>query len=94
MAVLGLYCLRTFPVVAARGVYSLVAVRKLLIAVASLVAKHRLWGLWASVATAPGVMSIGSMVVAHCFVAPRHVGCSWVRDRTHVACIGRWILYH
>ena len=27
-------------------------------------------------------------------VVPRHVGSSWKRDRTHVPCIGRWILNH
>ena len=27
-------------------------------------------------------------------VAPRHVGSSWTRARTHVPCIGRWILNH
>ena len=25
---------------------------------------------------------------------PQHVGSSWIRDRTHVSCIGRQILYH
>ena len=25
--------------------------------------------------------------------APQHVGSSWIRDRTRVSCIGRWILY-
>ena len=27
-------------------------------------------------------------------VALRHVGSSWIRDRTHVSCIGKRILYH
>ena len=27
-------------------------------------------------------------------VALWHVGSSWIRDRTCVSCIGRWILYH
>ena len=27
-------------------------------------------------------------------VVPQHVGSSWTRDRAHVSCIGRWILYH
>ena len=27
-------------------------------------------------------------------VAPWHVGSSWTRTRTHVCCIGRWILNH
>ena len=25
---------------------------------------------------------------------PRHVGSSWIGARTHVSCLGRWILYH
>ena len=28
------------------------------------------------------------------FVAPWHVGSSQTRDRTHVPCLGRWILNH
>ena len=28
------------------------------------------------------------------WVAPWHVLSSWARDRTHVLCIGRWILIH
>ena len=28
------------------------------------------------------------------FVTPRRVGSSWTRDRIHVSCIGRQILYH
>ena len=27
-------------------------------------------------------------------VAPKHMGSSWTRARTHVLCIGRWILNH
>ena len=27
-------------------------------------------------------------------VVPQHVGSSWIRNRTCVFCIGRWILYH
>ena len=27
-------------------------------------------------------------------LTPFHVGSSWTRDRTHVPCIGRWILNH
>ena len=60
-----------------------VAVNRLLIAVVSLVAEHRLW-------------STGSVVVAmlHRLSSPRHVGSSRTRDPNHVSYIGRWILYH
>ena len=56
------------------------SLRGLLIAGASLVAKHRLWGAWASAVVAPGpgvsaprLQSTGSVVVAHelsCSLAP------------------------
>ena len=68
-------------VAVSRG-YTLVAVHRLLIVGASLVAEHRLWGAWASVA-AP----VGS-------VAPRFVESSWTRDQTRVPCTGWWILNH
>ena len=32
--------------------------------------------------------------VARGLVAPQHVASSWIRDRTRVSCIGRWIPYH
>ena len=35
-----------------------------------------------------------SVVVALSLVTPWHVGSSWTRDRTHVPCIGRWIINH
>ena len=63
--------------------YSLVVVWGLLIAMASLVAEHRL-----SVS--------GSVVVAHGFSCP--VACiilvPWARNPTHALCIGRWVLNH
>ena len=76
-----------FLVVASRG-YSLVAVCGLLIAVASLVAQHGLWGMWISVVVARGLNSCVSwvleyklIVVAHrCLAAPRFVGSSQTRD--------------
>ena len=43
---------------------------------------------------AHGLYSAGSAVVAHGFVTPQHVGSSQTRARTHVPCIGRWILNH
>ena len=46
---------------------------------------------------APGLQSagsIGSIVVAHRLSCPRVRGSFWIRDRTHVSCIGRQIAYH
>ena len=55
LAVLSLHCCSGFsPVVVSRA-YSLVAVPRLLTAVASLVAEHRLSGTWASVVSAHGL---------------------------------------
>ena len=71
LAILGLcFCDRFFLVVAS-GSYSLVVVRGLLIAVASLVVEHGPWGTWTSVVwhvgsevMIPGLWSTGSIVVA------------------------------
>ena len=54
MALLGLHCFTGF---------SLVAVCGLLIAEASLVAEHKLWGTWASVVAAPGLYSTCSVEI-------------------------------
>ena len=62
---LGLHCRAGFSLVSASRGYSRVAVHGLLIAVASLVAEHRLQGARASVVVAPGRSSSGSIVVAH-----------------------------
>ena len=62
LAVLGLPCCGGFSLVAEGG--SLVAVCGLLV-VAPLVAEHGLQGTHASVIVAPGLLSTGSMVVAH-----------------------------
>ena len=43
------------------------------------------------VAREPRLWSIGSVAVAHGLSCS--VGSSWIRDRTHFSCIGRWILY-
>ena len=56
-------------------------VLRFLIAVASLVAEHRLW-----VRELQQLWHTG-------LVALWHVESSWIRDRTPVSCIGRWILY-
>ena len=67
-------------------------------------------GTWASVVTARGLGSCGMWALERAgfsscgtqaqqlwctgLVAPRHVGSSQTRDRTHVRCIGRRILNH
>ena len=58
-------------------------VRRLLIAVASLIEVHGLWGSQALV-----------VVVQWGPGAPGHVESSWTRDRSCVLCTGRWILNH
>ena len=87
-----------------------IVVFRLLIVVASLVVEHSLLGTRASVVAAHGLSSCGvwapGCVGFHScstqlqqlwrmgLVAPQHVESSRTRDRTHVTCIGRWILYH
>ena len=61
--------------------YSLVAVHRLLVEVASFVAEHGLW-------------SMGSVVWCTDLVAPPHVESSQSRDLTCVSCTDRWILNH
>ena len=53
MAVLDLCCPAGFPLVLESGGYSPVAVRGLLTVLASLVVKHRLYSMGASIAVAP-----------------------------------------
>ena len=62
---LGLYCCASFSLVAGSGDFSLVAVRKLLIVVASFVAERGLKGMRASVAAACGLSSWGSLDLEH-----------------------------
>ena len=82
MAVLGLCCCSwTFSSCREQGLL-FIAVRGLLIAVASLVAEHRL-----QMCRLQQLWHVG-------LVAPQHVGSSRAKDRTHVPCIGRRILNH
>ena len=99
MTVLSLRCCVGFSLFVVSGGYSPVAVHGLLIAMASLVVEHRLYGSQASVAEAHGLRSCGSWALEHrlnsCgLVALRHVECSWIRDRTHVSCISMQISIH
>ena len=73
-------CTRTFSSGEWRTLF--VALHGLLMAVASLVAEHRLKCI--------GFSSCGTQAL----VALQHVESSWTRDRIHVCCIGRWILIH
>ena len=70
---------RLSPVVASRG-YSLAAMRRLLVAAASLVVKPGLW--------VHRLSSCGLQAQLSCGVS------SWTRNRPSVPCIGRQILYH
>ena len=79
LTVLGLHCYRLFSSCSKQGLlqlqygdYSLVAVYRLLIEVASLIMGHRLQGVWALVVVAcglsgmaPRLQNTGSVVVAH-----------------------------
>ena len=85
--------------VASRG-SSLVTAHRPLIVVTSLDAERRLYGMQASMVAACGLNSCGSQVREHRlniwltgFVALWCVGSSRTRDRTHVSCIGRQVLY-
>ena len=69
-------------------------VHGLLTEVASLVAEHRLQSVQPSVVVAPRFSITGSIVVVHRLSCPVARGIFPVRDRTHISCIGRWILYH
>ena len=78
-----------FSLVSRSGGSSPLAVRGFLIAVTSLTAEHGL-----QVCGFQQLWHIGSVVVAHGLVAPRHVGSSQTRDRTGVPCIARQIPNH
>ena len=65
LTVLGLHCCQGFSLVADSGGYSLVAVRRLLIAVASLVVEHRLQSMQAQQLWLQDSRGSGSEVVAH-----------------------------
>ena len=60
----------------------------------------REWGLLSSQCAGFSSQGTGSRaqgftaVVAGWLRCPGHMGSSWIRDRTHVSCIGRRTLYH
>ena len=78
---------------ASRGLL-FVAVRGLLIPVASLVAGARALGTRTQKLWLAGSRAQAQQLWCTGFVAPRHVGSFWSRARTRVPCIGRRILNH
>ena len=90
---LGFCCFEGFSLVAVSGGYS-VAVPGLLIAMASLVSGHGLWGMQASAVAAPGSGALAQHLWHTGLVALKHVGPSQPRDQTCVSCTDRQIVYH
>ena len=89
--VLGLCCCLGFSLVGTSRGYSLVAVLRLLITVASPVMEYGLSGIRASVVVACGLYSIGSIVVVYglsCFSA---CGIFW--DQGSKLCLLHWQAY-
>ena len=82
LAVRGLHWREDCSLISASGA-TLVAVRGLLTAAASLVTEH---SSRASVVAAHGPVFVP--------VALRHVGSSQIKDRTRISCIGSWIHYY
>ena len=92
MAALGLCCCtRAFSSCIDRGLL-FVAVRRLLIAVASLVAEHRLQARGLQQLWLAGSRAQAQQLWRTGLGTPRHVGSSRTRARTRVPCIGRQIL--
>ena len=93
-AALGLHCYRWAFSSCYKWGLPFIAIYSFLIAVASLVAQHRIW------ACRPRQLQcVGSRVQAQqswCegLETPQHVESSWTRDRIYVPYIGRWILIH
>ena len=90
---LGLHCCRCFSLIAGSGSYSLVALHRLLIAVASLTVKHGLQDLQTSVVVTYGLSSsvprlwrTGSIVVAHRLSCSRAHGIFPIRNQIGVSC--------
>ena len=94
LATLGLRCCAwAFSSCGERGLL-FVAVRGLLIAAASLVAEHGLQAHGLQQLWLTGSRAQAQQLWLTGLVAPRHVGTSRTRARTHVPCIGKWFLNH
>ena len=93
MSVLGLCCCTCFSLVVTNKGYSLVALCRLFIAVASLVAEHRFQGFsscMGSVVVAPKLQGTGSVVVAYRLSCSRHVESHGIRDQGLNPCLLHW----
>ena len=66
----------------------------LLSALASLVVEHMLEALRLQKLGLPGPRAQAQELWCMGFIAPRHVGPSWIRNQTCVYWTDRWILYH
>ena len=51
-------------------------------------------GMWAWQLAFPGSKAQAQQLWWMGWVAPWHLGSSWIKDHTWVSCIGGWILYH
>ena len=94
LAALGLHCcVQAFSSCGEQGLL-FIAVHRLLIAVASLVAEHGLQMRGLQQLWLTGSRSQAQQLWHTGLVVPWHVGSSWTRARTSVPCIGRRILNH
>ena len=74
--------------------YSLVAVCRHFLVVASLAVEHSLEGVWGQLLQPPGSRARVLWLWCMGLVAPGHVESSWTMDRTHIHCTGRQNLIH
>ena len=98
LAVLGLHCCVDFSLVAVRRGYSSCraqASRYDSFFCCRAQALGRVgfssWGTWVQLLRIPGSRAQAQELW---YTALWHGGSSWIRDQTHVSCIGRRILYH
>ena len=81
LALLGLHCCSDFSLVAASRGYSQLQAPGFSLR-------------WLLSLRSPGSRAQAKSLRCTGFAVPQHVGPSQMRERTHVSCIGRWILYH
>ena len=62
--------------------------------VASLLAEHGLWGMWAQQVQLPSSRAQAQSLWLTGLVVLQHVGSFQIRGRTHVSCIGRRTPHH
>ena len=91
LAVLGLHCCARLSLAVASWGYSLVVMHKLLIAIVSLVAEHKLWSQRASEVAACRFSSCSSQALEHRLsscIAPWHVRSSQIKGLS--LCLLHW----